>query len=138
MADNDVNAGAPMAFLQAGEMEQETNVWIRHFGEHGSAIEKLFLPSGGLTIPETKVKKLLETWSTDDWPYLQQALNKLPTQCNETTMFNVEDFLTRVKRHRGTLTRSVGGFISHKVNWKELVAKELKTQVWGCSPAYFK
>jgi hypothetical protein len=79
--------------------------------------------------PQVRKKKkvkaaLVEQWRKDDFAYVIQGVRSLPQVVGEVT-FNTEDFLARVKRLRGTLTRSTEGYVVFDSKWTDSLANQL-------------
>jgi hypothetical protein len=109
-------------FMRAGDAVVE-DVWTMHFGDLGPVLKTLFL--GGRPFASEKVKAaLVEQWRKDDFAYVIQGVRSLPQVVGEVS-FNTEDFLTRVKRLRGTLTRSTEGYVVFDSKWTDSLANQL-------------
>jgi hypothetical protein len=102
------------------------DVWTMHFGDLGPILKTLFLGGGrGRLFASEKVKAaLVEQWRKDDFAYVVQGVRSLPQVVGEVS-FNTEDFLARVKRLRGTLTRFTEGYVVFDSKWTDSLVNQL-------------
>lgn len=97
------------------------------FGDLADTVKSLMLPPRNallqLSAQQQKTKE--EQWRIHDFPTLKIAVDSLPDTFNDKD-FNKIDFLTRVKRWRGCLTKSVVGVVDHDSKWRTTVATEIR------------
>jgi hypothetical protein len=98
------------------------------FGDDHRHIEKLFHPPANALAPLTgaELRDRQALWKSVDIPCLLRAFRALPESFGGQPFARI-DFLVRVKRHRGTITKEVAGYVGD-IGWKTKVSKDLATK----------